>query len=79
MTINWTSLLTVFVASISATVAVVMLVATAVLGLSARTTPPDMRTRHSMISPTAGTAVAAICLSAAAMIVLFGLWEIVGR
>jgi hypothetical protein len=76
MTIDWTSLLTVFVASISSTVAVVTLVATAVLGLSARTTRPDMRTRHSMIS---GTAVAAICLSGVAMIILCGLCEIVGR
>jgi len=79
MTIDWTSLLTVFAESIGSTVAVVMLVATAVLGLSARTTRPDMRTRHSMVSPTSGTAVAAICLSGVAVIILCGLCEIVGR
>jgi heme/copper-type cytochrome/quinol oxidase subunit 2 len=82
MTINWASLLHVFVVSLGSTVAVVVLVAVATLGLSARavrTASTGPRTGHSTFSRVPATAVAATCLAAAAVIVLFGLWEIVAR
>jgi hypothetical protein len=80
MTIHWGSLLAVFVTSLGATVAVVALVALALVGLSARApravgsaqTPAPLR-------PTTGAALAGICLTAAAAIVLLGLWAIVSR
>jgi hypothetical protein len=82
MTINWASLLAVFVVSLGSTVAVVGLVTLAMLGLSARTArtaAPRVASRPPLFSPVTGTAVAGACLAAAALIVLFGLWAIVAR
>lgn len=82
MTIHWENLLGVFLVSFGATVAVVALVTTALLGLSARAArlgPADAPARPTPFSPAAGTAVAAACLVAAAVIVLCGLWTIVAR
>jgi hypothetical protein len=82
MSIHWDSLLAVFVVSLSSTVAVVVLVTLAMLGLSARAprlVRSDAPTRHALSSPLMGTAVAGVCLSAAAVIVLFGLWTMVAR
>ena len=82
MTIHWENLLGVFVVSFGATVAVVALVTLALLGLSARTArlgPSDTPARPALFAPAAGPAVAAACLVAAALIVLFGLWAIVAR
>jgi hypothetical protein len=82
MTINWASLIAVFLVSFGSTVAVVVLLAVATLGLSARAARPasiDRPTGNSMFSPTSATAVVATCLAAAAAIVLLGLWEMVGR
>jgi hypothetical protein len=76
MSIHWGSLLTVFVASLGATVAVVVLVALALLGVSARTAPAGP-TR--LFSPAVGTAVAGVCLAGATGIVLLGLWVLVAR
>ena len=75
MTIHWEKLLGVFVVSFGTTVAVVALVTLALLGLSALR--PGLgrprRLRGPRCSqPPAGTAVAAVCLAAAAVIVLFG-------
>ena len=86
MTIHWGALLTVFATSLGASVAVVALVAAALIGLSARAPqlavctgaadgPPPRRA----LSPLAGTAVAAVCLTGAAGIVLIGLWAIIMR
>ncbi len=80
MLVYWDRLLVVFVVSLSATVAVVVLVSLALLGLSARAVRavrPDAPPRHPFVSPTAGTALAAVCLAIAAAIVLFGLLVIV--
>jgi hypothetical protein len=82
MTISWNSLLAVFLVSLTSTVAVVLLIALAMLGLSARAprvVRSDAQTRHPLVSASTGTAVAGACLAAAAGIVLFGLWEIVAR
>jgi hypothetical protein len=86
MTIHWGALLTVFATSLGASVAVVALVAAALLGLSARTphlalcagASHDVPPRRAL-SPWAGTAVAAVCLTAAAGIVLVGLWAMIAR
>jgi hypothetical protein len=81
--IDWGSLLIVQLASFGATITVVVLISVAVVGLSARgahrapasTSGQDATT----FSSRSGTAIAAICFLVAAMIVLFGLWEIVAR
>lgn len=81
--IHWGSLLVVQLVSFGVTIAVVVLVSLAVVGLSARgahrapaSTPGQ---RVTTLSARSGTAVGAICLVVAAMIVLFGLWQIVAR
>jgi hypothetical protein len=74
MTIHWGSLLTVFVVSLGSTIAVVGLVTLAMLGLSARVAEP-----RALFSPVRGTAVAGVCLAAAVVIVLFGLWTLVAK
>jgi hypothetical protein len=82
MAIHWENLLGVFVVSFGATVAVVALVTLALLGLSpraARLGPAEAPARPALFTPTAGPAVAAACLVAAALIVLLGLWAIVAR
>ena len=76
MTIHWDSLLAVFLVSLGSAVAVVGLVALAMLGLSARAAVADGPPGRSRA---AGTAVAAACLAAAALIVLFGFWVIIVR
>jgi hypothetical protein len=76
--IHWGALLIVQLVSFGATIAVVGLISLAIVGLSARGAPAAESGRHATtFSPRSGTAVGAICLVAAAMIVLFGLWEIV--
>ena len=82
MTVHWGSLISVFVVALCSTVAVVVLVTVAMLGLSTRSTRAAALcepTRHPAFSPAAGTAVAAVCLAAAALIVLVGLWAIVAN
>jgi hypothetical protein len=76
MHIHWGSLLIVFVVSFGSAVAVVTLVTFALVGLSARV-PVASAGRPASMSAGAGTAVAAICLAAAAAIVLYGLYIIV--
>ena len=81
--IDWGSLLVVQLVSFGSTVAVVVLLSLAVVGLSARganRAPASTSGQHATtFSARTGTAVGAICLLVAAMIVLFGLWEIVAR
>lgn len=78
MTVHWSSLLAVFLVSLGSAVAVVVLVALAMLGLSARAAVVD-ETAGPRRSPAAGTAVAIVCVAAAALVVLFGLWMIIAR
>jgi hypothetical protein len=75
VTIAWGSLFLVFVVSLAIGVAVVVLVAFALVGLSARSQPATVGRRG--LSPAAGTAVAGLCLTAAALIVGYGLYVIV--
>ena len=80
MNIHWGSLLNVFVVSVSATVAVVSLVALGLVGLSGRAAPTgqaDAPTGRGSPSATARTALAVVCLVAASVIVLVGLWAII--
>jgi hypothetical protein len=87
MSIQWDSLLAVFVVSLSSTVAIVALVTLAMLGLSVRTprvVRSDSPTRQELFSPVsrtivAGACLAGACLAGAVAIVLFGLWAIVAR
>jgi hypothetical protein len=76
MHIAWGSLGVVFVVSFGSAVAVVVLVTLALVGLSSRAPVTAGRTRSGMSSGT-GTALAALCLMAAAAIVLFGLYTII--
>ena len=76
MASNWTSLLTVVLVATGCTVGVVVLVCLALLGMSARavsSAPAGGRSPASKIGP----AAAALCLTAAAAIVLSALWLIV--
>lgn len=80
--IHWGALLIVQLVSFGATIAVVGLISLAVVGLSARgahSTPAATSGQHvtTVFSARSGTVVGAICLVAAALIVLFGLWQIV--
>jgi len=75
MDIAWGSLLVVLIVSLGASVLVVALVSFALVGLGARNVSPDGPS--SPLSAGTGTAVAAVCLVAAAAVVLYGLYIIV--
>jgi hypothetical protein len=79
--IDWGSLLIVQLVSFASTITVVVLISLAVVGLSARDAtraPASMSGQHvTAFTARSGTAVGAICLLVAALIVLFGLWQIV--
>ncbi len=79
MSIAWGSLLAVCVVSLAAGVAVVVLVAFALVGLSARAAVPagGPNDGAKTLSPVAGSAVAGVCLLAAAAIVGYGLWIVI--
>jgi hypothetical protein len=80
MTIAWGSLLVVCVVSLAVGVAVVVLVAFALVGLSARAAQPvggPADGAKPSLSPAAGTAIAVLCLLAVAAIVGYGLYLIV--
>ena len=86
MTINWTGLLNVVAVSFSATIAVVVLMALAMLGLSARRAPlVSVRSLgrpahpHGLHSRRTGTTVAVACLGATAVIVLAALYQVVAH
>jgi hypothetical protein len=79
MTVHWESLFAVVAVALGATLAVVALVTTAMVGLSARSTALHLVTRRRALSSATGTAVAGVCLAAAAVIVVIGLWAIVMR
>ena len=78
MSIAWGSLLVVCVVSLAVGVAVVVLVAFALVGLSARRVPVGgPHDGAPTLGPSAGTAVAGLCLLAVAAIVGYGLWVVV--
>jgi hypothetical protein len=81
MTIHWDSLLAVFLVSLGSAVAVVVLVALAMLGLSNRTAVADgpRTSTPPRLSRLGGTAAAGACLAVAAAIVLSGLWVVVAK
>jgi hypothetical protein len=79
MTVAWGSLFLVFVVSLAVGVAVVVLVAFALVGLSTRQRalaggPND---GAPTLNPVTGTAIAGLCLLAVAAIVGYGLWIII--
>lgn len=76
MNIEWGSLGLVGLVSLAATVAVVVLIAFALVGLSART-PVAEGEAPRPLSPGSGTAVAAVCLLAVVAIVAYGLYLII--
>ena len=80
MTIAWGSLGIVAVVSLAVGVAVVVLVALALVGLSARVRQPAGGPADGAaprLSAGAGTAVAGVCLLAVAAIVVYGLYIII--
>ena len=80
MHIDWASLLDIAVVSAAATLAVVLLVAFALVGLSTRTRHHADGTDDAASAPprpAVGVAVAVLCLLAACLIVCYGLYLIV--
>jgi hypothetical protein len=77
MVIHWGSLLMVGIVSLAASVAVVVLVAFALVGLAARSGAPRPGGGTSALSPAAGTAVACVCLVAAVAIIGYGLYLVI--
>jgi hypothetical protein len=82
MGLNWGAFGVVFVVALVAAVAVTVLVAFALVALSSRATPAGQLAEGEvaykpLMSRSTGTAVGGVCLAAAALIVLFGLYIIV--
>jgi hypothetical protein len=75
MSIDWGSLLIVFIVTFGVAVAVVTLVSFGLVGLSARDATPD--NPPAVIGAKTGTILGGLCLLAATAIVLFGLYLIV--
>ena len=80
MHVDWESLATVGVVAAAAALTVTLLVACALVALSARprrqTDGPD-RDRSSVVHPGVGTAVGVLCLLAAGLVVGYGLHLII--
>lgn len=76
MHIAWGSLGIVFLVSFAASVAVVVLVAFALVSLSPKTTPTSVD-NAALAAPASDKAIAGVCLAAAGLIVLYGLYVIV--
>ena len=80
MHIDWASLLDIAVVAAAAALAVVLLVAFALVGLSTRTRHRADRTGNAASAgqrPATGVTVAVLCLLAACLIVCYGLYLIV--
>ena len=80
MHIDWASLVAVAVVAAAATLTVVLLVAFALVGLSARSGLPvdgPDGGEASGIRPSVGTAIAVLCVLAAGLIVAYGLYLII--
>lgn len=79
MNIDWAAFLAVFLVSVGSTIVVVVLVSVALVEISARRAPGVTHLRHAIFASRLGGVIAAACLTAAAALVLFGLFLIVGR
>lgn len=79
MSIDWGSFVVVFVVSFGSAVAVVVLSTLALVGFSARADASKPDSRPALFSPSVGNVVGAVCSTAAAAIVLYGLWIIVAK
>ena len=77
MDIDWGSLAVVGIVSLGVSIAVVVLVAFALVGLSARDRTAAPTGAGTALGPAAGTATAVVCLVATAAIVGYGLYVIV--
>ena len=77
MHIDWASLVTVAVVAAAAALTVVLLVAFAIVALSARSELPADGADASDIRPGVGTAIAVLCVLAAGLIVCYGLYLII--
>lgn len=77
MHIDWASLVTVAVVAAAAALTVVLLVAFAIVALSARSELPVDGADASDIRPGVGTAIAVLCVLAAGLIVCYGLYLII--
>ena len=79
MSIAWGSLLVVCLVSLAIGVTIVVLVAFALVGISARVGVPAGGPDDGAptLNPTVGSAIAGLCLLAAALIVGYGLWIII--
>jgi hypothetical protein len=75
--IYWASLVTVAVVASAAALSVVLLVAFALVGLSARSVDGPDGGDASGIRPGVGTAIAVLCVLAAGLIVCYGLYLII--
>jgi hypothetical protein len=78
--IDWSSFVAIAVVAAAAALAVVLLVAFGLVGLSARSARPVAGSDDGTASgtrPALGTAVAVLCVLAAALIVCYGLYLIV--
>jgi hypothetical protein len=75
--IDWASLVTVAVVAAAAALTVVLLVAFAIVALSARSELPVDGADASDIRPGVGTAIAVLCVLAAGLIVCYGLYLII--
>jgi hypothetical protein len=75
MHIDWASLLIVFIITFGAATAVVTLVSLGLVGLSARQATPEGP--PAVVGAKTGTIIGGLCLLAASVIVLYGLYLIV--
>ena len=74
---NWSSLLAVFLVALGSTILIVVLVAVALVEISARREPEVAHVHHAILRTRLGSWVAAACLTSAAALVLFGLYQLV--
>ena len=77
MKIEWNAFLAVLLVSLGSTIVVVVLVAVALVEISARRAPLGPHLRPAGLASRLGVGLAGACLTAAAALVLFGLYEIV--
>jgi hypothetical protein len=75
--IDWATLAAIAVVAAAAAITVVLLVSFAVLGLSDRAGRPAGERSGGGLPRTAGTALAAVCLSATGLVVAYGLYLII--
>ena len=77
MNADWVKLLAVFLVSLGSAILVVVLVSAALVEISARREPEVTHLRHAIFRTRLGGVIGAACLTAAAALVLFGLYLLV--